>query len=84
MSRTVHAIRSWNASTGEDTLCGIPHTHPEHIERSQLHEYVTCDPCRAPEDFDADRDEAPWPIPRTVSESTAQLQTRRARRDAAI
>lgn len=84
MLTTIHAIRFWDASTGEDTLCGIPRTSPEHIERSQLHEYVTCDACRAHDDFDADRAETPWPIPQTVAESTAQLRRRREQRGLAV
>ena len=79
---TIHAIRSWDAATGENTLCGIPHTQRQHIERSQLHEYVNCDGCRAHGDFDAPRDATPWPIPQTVAESTAPLQKRQHARAA--
>lgn len=79
----IHAIRTWDAASGEDTLCGVLRAHPQHVERSQLHEYVTCADCRSHPDFDADRGEAPWPIPATVAESTAQLQERQRRRAAA-
>lgn len=80
--RTIHAIRSWDASTGEDTLCGISHTERRHVDRSQFHEYVNCSECRAHGDFDADPNEAPWSLPGTATESTAQLRLRTERQAA--
>jgi hypothetical protein len=82
ISAILHAIRAWDAGVGEEPLCGRPCAATLYGELTDLHEYVTCPDCRAHPEFDAARDEEPWPLPQTVAELTAQLRVRAERRAA--
>lgn len=66
-----HAIIRWDAGVGEIPLCGVDTSFPHKVSH---HVYTTCEACRADPRFNAPRSDAPWPIPETIAESTAQLR----------
>lgn len=66
----LHAILRWDAGDGETPICGADVAF---MFKTHQHVYVTCPSCRAHTSFKTPRDMAPWPLPETVAESTAQL-----------